>query len=244
MISKLIFILFGLAKLSLAQLVPAPTIIVKPSIIAPIAPSPTIIVRPTIISPPTIVIEPTIVVQPSIISPPSIDVPPSIISPPSIIVQPSIIPPPTTRPPFSRPPTIVPELRNSHLTCFRGNVAVKGRFNATIALKANDWQPQYSVNKCKLNVKKVEFCVPSTKIILQTNTTFPTVLQQYPPQELENDFLCYLMKCDETTTVPDSVVVADQFGIKATKIVKDKVMKVCTPAWKLDKSGRPIIITG
>ena len=218
MISKFIFLLFSLARLSLAQLAPTPTVIVKPTIVNPT------IVRPT----------PTIIENPSIIIP-SIIVFPSIIELPT----PTITRPPSTRPPITRPPTPPIEDPDSHLTCFKGKVPKKYRFRALIALKANNWQLNYSVDKCKVNPKNIQFCVPSTKQIIATSTDRPKLP---PAQMITNDFICYFIRCGVIPHVPDSQVAIDQFGRKELKIVKDKAFKVCVPAWKLDKEGKPIII--
>ena len=54
------------------------------------------------------------------------------------------------------------EAKNSHLTCFpaRNN----SRFSALITLHANDYQEQYSLEKCKVSYRFVELCIPSTKV--------------------------------------------------------------------------------
>jgi hypothetical protein len=239
MISKAIFLLFSLVRFSLAQVVPAPS----PTIETDVIPS---IIKPSIIKPAIAFPTPSETKPPFNFPPfgePPFSKPPFSFPPFSEppFSKPPFSFPPFSEPPFSKPPTIS-EIFDSHLTCFEGNIAKPDRFKAVIALKANMWQEEYTVNKCQVKTKKVELCVPSTKVIIRTNTTFPEGLEDYPPQILENDFLCYFMKCEETSQLPDGQVAVDQFGVKSMKIMKDKIMKVCVPAWKLDKKGMPINI--
>ncbi len=142
--------------------------------------------------------------------------------------------------------TLPIEVTDSHLICRKANNL---SYNITApvpeaAFLANRIQRKYSLQKCKVKTKKVEFCVPATKRLYNANQIpYPyRPLSLVKAQELKNDFMCYIMTCKVRD---DDVVfqkVADQFGLKKLKFSKAQKYRVCVPAWKLDDNGRPIVI--
>lgn len=137
------------------------------------------------------------------------------------------------------------EVRNSHLNCFRGNFDAPFQFKAIVDLKANQKQNQYSVRGCRVKTKKIDLCVPSTKKILQSDTTYPKIINDVQAQSLKNDFICYYLKCDPDLNLAELPVeqpAADQFGVKYFQFKNTMKFRVCVPAWKIGSDGRPIII--
>lgn len=132
------------------------------------------------------------------------------------------------------------EVPNSHLTCRRGEkLNEKFGFSAKVQLEANKMQQMYSLNKCKVNYKKAELCVPSTKRILETNSKYPfNYLNNTKPQQLFNDFICYKLNC-KAQRLPAFQGAADQFGYKRIRFGNKH--RLCVPAWKFTPKG-PIII--
>lgn len=119
---------------------------------------------------------------------------------------------------------------DDHLTCFK--IKDSGKVKAKVDMLANQAQIEYSVRGCKLKAKADEFCVPSTKIV--------TAGEHSPigGQRLENDFLCYKLRC-QPQDLPWRQWVIDQFGRR--QVGAFKPTKICTPAWKLDITGEDVI---
>jgi len=133
------------------------------------------------------------------------------------------------------------EVPNSHLTCRRGlNLNEKYMFKAKVQLQANEMQLAYTLNKCKVNYKKAELCVPSTKSIVKTTSTYPYnyLGDNTYPQELFNDFICYKLNCKPQKLLAFQGA-ADQFGYKRIRF--GNRFRLCVPAWKFDSTG-PIIL--
>ena len=119
---------------------------------------------------------------------------------------------------------------DDHLTCFK--IKDSGKVRVKLDMLANEAQRQYSIKGCKMQARASEFCVPATKIV--------TYGEHNPigGQRLENDFLCYKLRC-EKQDLPWRQWVIDQFGRR--QVGAFKPAKICTPAWKLDISGTDII---
>jgi len=88
----------------------------------------------------------------------------------------------------------------------------------------SDVQPQFSQNECTL-VKPVEFCVPATKTRLTPALNTPNLIGQ----PLQNDYICYLVKCAGSPLPPDQNV-TDQFGTRTHQ--KYRPFTICAPARK------------
>ena len=134
------------------------------------------------------------------------------------------------------------EVPNSHLTCRRGlKLNENNAFQAKVQLQANEMQLAYSLNKCKISYRKAALCVPSTKGIIETTSTYPFnyLTDNIFPQTLFNDFICYKMKCKPQQLL-EFQGAADQFGYKRIRLTNR--FKLCVPAWKLDKAGGPIVL--
>lgn len=124
-----------------------------------------------------------------------------------------------------------------HLKCYK--ISDESSYTALANLDTNSLQAAAFPNEtgCKISVRSKEFCVPVSK----TRFVDPGNPKEAPEaelvgQELQNDFLCYKVRCEApATTPPASQVVHDQFGARA--ISRFKTAKVCTPAVKL--SGGP-----
>ena len=108
-----------------------------------------------------------------------------------------------------------------HLICYR--ITDPFKVSATISL-ATQLQPEFRQANCKL-IKPTKFCVPATKHVTQSTTTGPNIVGQ----SLHDDYICYLIKCDQTTLIPPKLV-ADQFGQR--KQGNYKPFEVCVPARK------------
>ena len=136
------------------------------------------------------------------------------------------------------------QIQQSHLTCVPGLQSNNLIFAAKVRLKANYVQRQYSLRKCMVDYKKVDLCIPSTKMIYMNETTaeFPKeVLEGVQPQRIFNDFLCYNLKCRGQKMPPPRLQKAvDQFGVKKLRLTKNRY-RLCVPAWKLGDNGFIII---
>ena len=138
------------------------------------------------------------------------------------------------------------EAPNSHLACFPAKLSQTNKM-AIVQLIANEQQKNYGLNKCKIRFDwGVELCIPSTKKILNSSglsTYNEEVLKK--PQQLTNDFICYHTQCNspEDIKTPEIQKVFDQFG-RHNLMFPDQNTKVrvCVPAWKLDRDKKPIII--
>ena len=119
---------------------------------------------------------------------------------------------------------------DDHLACFK--IKDSGKARVALDMVANEAQIQYSVRGCKIKAKADKFCVPATKVV--------TAGEHRPigGQRLENDFLCYQLRC-EPQDLPRSQIVIDQFGRR--KVGAFRPVEICTPAWKLNLQGSDII---
>lgn len=114
-----------------------------------------------------------------------------------------------------------------HLKCFKAKDSAK--FNATATLSA--LQAQFGVDEsCEIKGKGKLFCVPVTKQVTAFEDNSKDGIAQVPitGQVLEDDRVCYKVKCPKTEIA--SEVVTDQFGARTME--KFKVDLLCTPAIK------------
>jgi hypothetical protein len=118
---------------------------------------------------------------------------------------------------------------DDHLACFK--IKDSAKLRVKLNLLANEAQIRYSIRGCKMKARADEFCVPATKIV--------TYGEHNPigGQRLENDFLCYHLRC-ERQRYQDRQWVKDQFGRR--QIGAFRPTKICTPAWKLNIDGTDI----
>jgi len=119
---------------------------------------------------------------------------------------------------------------DDHLACFK--IKDAGKAKAKLDMIANEAQIQYSVRGCKMKAKADKFCVPATKVV---------TAGEHDPiggQRLENDFLCYKLRC-EPQDLPNRQAVIDQFGRRM--VGGFRPVEICTPAWKLNLEGSDII---
>lgn len=115
------------------------------------------------------------------------------------------------------------KLLDDHLTCFK--IKDAGKIRVKVDMIANELQSEFSIHGCKVKAKADKFCVPSTKVV---------TYGEHDPiggQKLENDFLCYKIRCEKQDLDPRRLVI-DQFGRRHVGAFKP--MEICTPAWKLD----------
>ena len=107
-----------------------------------------------------------------------------------------------------------------HLLCYR----MSDPLQVTNALDLQaELQPEFTQQGCTI-VKPFQFCVPATK----TNVQPPPPNPGITGQPLQNDYICYLVKCPKPT-VPFRNV-ADQFGQRLQRNYKP--FTVCVPARK------------
>ena len=85
-------------------------------------------------------------------------------------------------------------------------------------------------------IKASKFCVPTSKVVVQATTTGPAVVGQ----PLRDDYICYRIKCPDTSAPIPNKLVADQFGQREVKNFRP--FEVCVPAKKL--RGRATSCTG
>jgi len=114
-----------------------------------------------------------------------------------------------------------------HLRCFKAKDGAK--FDATAVLSA--LQTQFGVDEtCSIKGKGKLFCVPVTKSVTNFEDKSKDGIPQvaFTGQTLENDRLCYKIKCPNVEIGPE--VVTDQFGTRT--IEKFKSQFLCTPAVK------------
>ena len=112
-----------------------------------------------------------------------------------------------------------------HLKCYK----MKDPHNFTAVANLAPFQnPPFPVEPgCRIKVKGIEFCIPVTKTLVPGgNAPSATVVGQ----TLQNDFICYTMRCPKPTTPIPSVLVSDQFGSRTLQ--KFTARRICTPAVK------------
>jgi hypothetical protein len=122
------------------------------------------------------------------------------------------------------------KLLDDHLACFK--IKDSGKAKAKLDMIANEAQIQYSVHGCKMKAKADKFCVPATKVVTYGDH------DPIGGQRLENDFLCYKLRC-EPQDLPKKQIVVDQFGRRT--VGGFRPVEICTPAWKLDIQGPDVI---
>ena len=112
-----------------------------------------------------------------------------------------------------------------HLTCYK----IKDPHNFSAGVNTQPFQvpPFAAANGCKLLVRGQEFCIPTDKTRLPGSTapSAPIV-----GQNLQNDFLCYKMRCPVPMAPVSGLLVSDQFGSRP--IAAYKIARLCTPAVK------------
>jgi hypothetical protein len=114
-----------------------------------------------------------------------------------------------------------------HYKCYK--IKDPAKFIAGVDLNA--FQTQFNVDpKCKLVGRAKLFCVPVVKTVgdIVDKTKPPLVPNGFVGQDLQDDRLCYKIKCDKNQIQPE--VVTDQFGTRPIKSFKAKWL--CTPAFK------------
>ncbi len=115
-----------------------------------------------------------------------------------------------------------------HLICYR----IKDPIGLKVAMDLiTQNQPDFTQKGCFIT-KAIEFCVPATKTNVTSKLHNQPVFPNISGPSLSRDYLCYKTKCD-TKNVPQSRVVADQFGSRTE--LKWQVAKVCVPAKKISK---------
>ena len=119
-----------------------------------------------------------------------------------------------------------------HLACYAITDPLK--VDATINLLA-ELQPEFRQAGCRV-IKASKFCVPTSKVVVQATTVGPSVVGQ----PLRDDYICYRVKCPDTSAPIPNKLVADQFGQREVK--KFRPFEVCVPA---RKAARPCdIVSG
>src|ERR1051325_2682056 len=107
-----------------------------------------------------------------------------------------------------------------HLKCHK--MKDPQRLRATVDFDA--MEAQFSATGCTVGKPKL-FCVPGTKSNVQPPET---VKFDINGQELQNDFICYNMRCPDNA--PPDTGVTDQFGSRIQ--MKYKTSLLCVPANK------------
>ncbi|HSP96058.1 MAG TPA: hypothetical protein VL049_02285 [Candidatus Dormibacteraeota bacterium] len=113
-----------------------------------------------------------------------------------------------------------------HLACYAITDPLK--VDATVDL-LTELQPEFRQAGCRV-IKASKFCVPTTKVVVQATTTGPGVVGQ----PLRDDYICYRIKCPDTSAPIPTKLVADQFGQRELKNFRP--FEVCVPA---RKAARP-----
>jgi len=113
-----------------------------------------------------------------------------------------------------------------HLKCYK----IKDPHNFSAAADLTPFQvPPFAVELgCKIRVKGTEFCIPVDKALLPGSGTVPSA--PVSGQPLQNDFICYNIKCPASGTTIPPVVASDQFGSRTLQ--KFRVKRLCVPAIK------------
>lgn len=126
-----------------------------------------------------------------------------------------------------------PAQTSDHLKCYK--VGDSHNYQATANLDTNALQAAAfpGETNCRIVVKSKEFCVPvaKTRFVDFTNPKeAPEV--ELAGQDLQNDYLCYKVRCDKPTVLPPATqLVVDQFGTHT--VSGFRTAKVCTPAVKI-----------
>lgn len=115
-----------------------------------------------------------------------------------------------------------PEGVLDHLICYK--MVDPLQIQAAVAM-FSDVQPQFSQRQCTL-VKPVQFCVPATKITVTPALATPNLIGQ----PLQNDYICYSVRCAGSALPPDENV-TDQFGTRTQQ--KYRPVTICVPARKV-----------
>ena len=121
----------------------------------------------------------------------------------------------------------VAQAQPDHLHCFKAKDSAK--FNATATLSA--LQTQFGFNEeCQIKGKGKLFCVPVTKTVTAFEDKSKDGIDQVelPGQELEDDRVCYRIKCPKKDIPAQTVI--DQFGTRTMEKFKSQLL--CTPAIK------------
>ena len=113
-----------------------------------------------------------------------------------------------------------------HLACYAITDSLK--VDATVDLLA-ELQPEFRQAGCRV-IKASKFCVPTSKVVVQATTVGPAVVGQ----PLRDDYICYRIKCPDTSAPIPNKLVADQFGQRGMKNFRP--FELCVPA---RKAARP-----
>jgi hypothetical protein len=124
------------------------------------------------------------------------------------------------------PPMIAIAQTYDHLKCYK----MKDPHNFTaVANLAPIQNPPFPVEPgCKIKVRGVEFCIPVDKTLVPGTGNAPSA--PVAGQPLQNDFICYNMKCPKPPAPIPPVLVSDQFGSRTLQ--KFTARRICTPAIK------------
>lgn len=109
-----------------------------------------------------------------------------------------------------------------HLLCYA--ITDNTKVLATVDL-APELQPEFRQSGCTV-IKPTKFCVPATKRVTTAGSTGPDVIGQ----PLQNDYVCYLLKCPKTPVPIPGKMVADQFGRRVQQ--RFRPSELCVPARK------------
>ncbi len=127
---------------------------------------------------------------------------------------------------FALPVTAQAQLPD-HLECHK--IKDSQRFtDARVNLSPTQIPPFTVAAGCKVVGKAKELCIPTQKTVTVAGTSEPPNLLP-PTQELENDYLCYKVRCDRMLI--SSLIVTDQFGSRKVENVK-AAGRLCVPAVK------------
>ena len=111
-----------------------------------------------------------------------------------------------------------------HLKCYK----MKDPHNFTAVANLTPFQnPPFPLEPgCRIKVRGTEFCIPVDKALGSSTAPSAPVVGQ----PLQNDYICYVMRCPKPATPIPSVLVSDQFGSRTLQ--KFVARRICTPAIK------------
>ena len=113
-----------------------------------------------------------------------------------------------------------------HLKCYK--IKDTAKFKASVTLEA--LQSQFGMEDCSLLGKGKFFCVMVDKTVTSFEDKTKVALDpaSFPAQRLDEDRICYKLKCPKTDIA--ALAVTDQFGTR--EVSKFKPAMLCTPAVK------------
>lgn len=130
------------------------------------------------------------------------------------------------------PASVAIAQQNDHLQCYKIKDSTK--FTALADLSTASQDPPFPLALgCKIAGKAKQFCVPVDKDNVQESTApgpDPNYFVASAGQFLQNDFICYKVKCPKPPVAISDTEVTDQFDTRV--LTKFKTSMVCTPAVK------------